>query len=305
MQKTSRAFTLVEMLVAITVLTFIILLASRLINSTATITTLGGKRMESDAQIRPLFDRMAIDFSQMVKRKDVQCYFKSPSNPMSGTTALANNDRMAFYSTIPGDYPSAGSQSPFSIIAYRVNSSAAVANAASNTRLQRMARGLLMNGETSSINDGPVAFGINTATRIESIWPSTGSNATFDSKYELTGPQIFRFEYYYLITNGSFSTTPWDPGLGHTDVTGMRDVAAIVVAMAAIDPKSRVLLDNSKIATIAGRLPDFTNGMVPGQLLTQWQIKLQTDSQITPMPRLAISGIRLYERYFYLTPTSQ
>ena len=39
--------------------------------------------------------------------------------------------------------------------------------------------------------------------------------------------------------------------------------------------------------------------MTPGQLRAQWQNKLDG---ITNLPRPAISGIRLYERYFYLSP---
>jgi hypothetical protein len=302
MRKSIHAFTLAELLVGVAVLTLLTLLMARLVNSAANITTLSGKRMDADAQIRPLFDRIAIDFAQMVKRSDVQCYLKSPAIPMIGTTAATNNDRIAFYSTVPGDYPSTGSQSPFSLVAYRINSSTAAANAASNTRLQRMARGLLMNGDASSIADGPIIFG---PTAIESIWPSVGSNATSDAKYELAGPQVFRFEYYYLLANGNFSVTPWDPALGHIDAAGMRDVAAVVVTIAAIDPRSRVLLDNTRIATIAGSLPDYAVGAGPGQLLVQWQNKLNTDSQITAMPRSAVAGIRFYERYFYLAPTGQ
>jgi hypothetical protein len=38
--------------------------------------------------------------------------------------------------------------------------------------------------------------------------------------------------------------------------------------------------------------------MGPGELLTQWQSTLDG---ITDMPRHALSGVRLYERYFYLS----
>ena len=99
---------------------------------------------------------------------------------------------------------------------------------------------------------------------------------------------------------------PWDPLiLGHTSAAGMRDVTAIVVAVAAIDPKSRVLLSNAQIATIAGKLPDYVSTMGPGQLLAQWQNAIATDVAIAAMPRPAINGIRLYERCFYLSPTPQ
>ena len=77
----------------------------------------------------------------------------------------------------------------------------------------------------------------------------------------------------------------------------MKDVAAIVVAIAVIEPKSKVLLSNDQIAALAGTLPEFTTGSAPGQFLTQWQAALDAN---TSLPRPAISGIRLYERYFYL-----
>jgi hypothetical protein len=45
--------------------------------------------------------------------------------------------------------------------------------------------------------------------------------------------------------------------------------------------------------------------MTPGLLLTQWRAKLDAIIAAgkignTSLPRSAISGIRLYERYFYL-----
>src|SRR5438477_11412476 len=70
-------FTLVELLVTIGVLVILVLLGTQLLNSAASITTLGHKQMDGDAQARQLLDRMAIDFAQMVKRSDVDYYLKS------------------------------------------------------------------------------------------------------------------------------------------------------------------------------------------------------------------------------------
>jgi prepilin-type N-terminal cleavage/methylation domain-containing protein len=318
MRRHTNAFTLVEILVVIAVLGILTLLVSRLVNSAATITSLGTKRIESDGQVRQLFDRMAIDFAQMVKRPEVDFYAKGTSTggTMTGTTLSTINDRIAFFSMVPGDYPSNGSESPFSLIAYKVNSSTAVGSAAAYTRLQRLARGLLMNGDSAgnggasaNITDGPIFFATAGPT-ISSVWSTVTSNATTDSKYELAAAQAFRFEYYYLLTNGTFSVTPWDASLsGHTNVGGMRDVAAIIVAIATIDPKSHVLLTNSQISTIAGTLVDYSTGSGhgPGWLLSQWQSVLDTPTSaaVKSMPRLALSSIRLYERCFYLTPTPQ
>jgi len=72
-----------------------------------------------------------------------------------------------------------------------------------------------------------------------------------------------------------------------------------VADIAVIDPKSKVLLTDAQITTIAAGLSDYAAGMVPGQLRANWQTYLDG---ITSLPRPAISGIRLYERYFYLSP---
>ena len=63
---------------------------------------------------------------------------------------------------------------------------------------------------------------------------------------EVIGPQVFRFEYYYLLKDGTFSDIPWINST-HSSVSGMQDVSAIVVDIAVIDPKSKVLLNNAQI----------------------------------------------------------
>jgi len=128
-------------------------------------------------------------------------------------------------------------------------------------------------------------------------WPQAGNATTSWSDSEVIGPQVFRFEYYYLLKNGSFSTIPWISPL-HNSVAGMQDVSAIVVDIAVIDPKSKLLVTDAQIATLAASLSDYATPMVPGQLRTNWQNTLNAN---TTLPRPAISGIRLYERFFYLS----
>jgi hypothetical protein len=146
---------------------------------------------------------------------------------------------------------------------------------------------------------------------------------------EVVGQGVFRFEYYYLLTNGNFSDTPFDMSAGHTGVNGMRDVAAIVVDIAVIDPKSRVLLTDFNypqipdIRGVALQLIDWGKTTcvgcptttqwqtTPGLLRAQWQNTLNgiINGTITIngkiLPRPAIQGIRVYERYFYLPPRTR
>lgn len=284
MRKFSSASTIVELLASLAVLVVLVLLIAQLFSNASVVTTSGNKRMDADAQLRPLFDRMAVDFSQMVKRSDVDYYVKS------STTAQVGNDQLAFYATVSGYYPSTGSQSPISVVGYRVNSTS---GSASFNKFERMSKGLVWNGV--SLSDTPVVF---LPLTISATWPAA-TNGNSDPDYELVAPYVFRFEYYYLLKNGSLSDTPWDASAGHTSVSGMQDVAAVSVCLATIDPKSRVLISDSQLAALIGRLTNFSTSMTAGDLLNQWQTAL---NGTTDMPRPAISAVRFYERYFYLLP---
>jgi hypothetical protein len=273
-------FTLAELLVSVGVLVLLVLLATQLLNSAATITTLGHKQMDADSQARELFERMAIDFAQMVKRSDVDYYLKAPAtaSDCADCSTQAGNDQIAFYSTVPGYYPSGSGrsqQSPVSIIGYRMN----VSGTTLSNKMERLGVGLVWNGATS---DTPVVFWTP-------LNPWTYAN---NNTIDIVGPDVFRFEYYYLLKNGTSSATPW---YAASSVRGMQDVAAIVVDIAAVDPKSRGLV--SDMPALAQSLLDY-NGEAPGVLRTNWRNAIDTN---TSLPRPAISGIRLYERYFYLS----
>jgi hypothetical protein len=217
---------------------------------------------------------------------------------------MAGNDRIAFYSGVPGYYPPTGSQSPVSLVAYRVNSAS---TSSLYNKMERMGKGLVWNGVSTT--DKPVVFmpltiGPSAAVPL-GTWPAATSSSTVDPDYEVIGPQVFRFEYRYLRTDGTRTITPPLDGNGRADLS---QIAAIIAGIAVIDSKSKVLADNSatvpppndNITRLAGQLVDYTSTMVPGQLLTNWRAAIDANS--IGLPRPAISGVRLYERFFYLSP---
>jgi len=304
------AFTLVELSVTMGVLVLLVFLFTQLLNSAANITILGHKQMDADSEARQVLDRMAVDFAQMVKRSDVDYFAKGTAAPNSIGGTMNGNDQIAYYSTVPGYYPTSSYQSPISLIAYRINQDTTAGNPA-YLKLQRMGKGFTWNGAAPSYT--PILFFNNTsATTISANWPAAVDGSATDPDYETIGPQVFRFEYYYLL-KGEGTTyapvvtdTPWDTRIGHTSVSGMQDVAAIIVDIAVIDPKSKVLLTDAQMATLAGQLIDHSPTMGPGDLFgwdtnngdpaDGWQTALNKST----LPRPAISGIRVYERYFYL-----
>ena len=97
----------------------------------------------------------------------------------------------------------------------------------------------------------------------------------------------------------------------HGSLSGMQDVSAIVVDIAVIDPKSKVLLADSQISQVSSQLVDWGNATcagcptqsqwqrTPGLLNAKWRSAI--DANTTGLPRLSVSGIRLYERVIYLS----
>ncbi len=261
------AFTLVELLVSVSVLVLLVFLTTQLINSAAIVTTQGHKLMDADSQAREVFDRMATDLAHMVKRSDVDYYVKLFD-------------------------PSTGSRSPVSLVGYRVNSDA---TSPAYNKLERLSKGLLWNGVSTgtAVVFSPQTIGVT--------WPSAVSTSLVDPDYEVIGPQVFRLEYYYLRIDGSLSDQP----SGGNTANGMRNVAAIVVDLAVIDPRSRALLTESQIAGLntsslsqssPNFLPDFSSDQnQPGQFLyRKWRSKINTliGASSTTLPWQALQGIR-------------
>ena len=269
----ARAFTLVEVLVSLSIVTLIVLSISKLLINAGAWATLMANRTDCTQQARFLLDRMSIDFGQMLWRPDVDCYLKTPAHPQPG------NDQITFFSEVPGYSSSATAAGPLSLVGYRIN---AQGNA------ERLGKGLPWNGASSGI---PVLFLPQT---IGATWPTAVTDAA-DVDYEVAAPNVFRFEYFYWLRSGALSNVPWDISAGHGSADGMQDVAAISVVIAAIDARSRILLSNTQLTTIAAQLTDFTTANAPGTLAIQWQEALMSQSNF---PQPAVAGIRIYQRTF-------
>jgi len=320
------AFTLVEMLVSIAVLALLVAMIGQILNSVMSVSIQGNKHMDGDSQARAVFDRMAIDFAQIVKRSDVDYFLKD------STTTQAGNDQMAFYSRVPGYNASTTTstqQSPVSLVAYRVTS---ITSSQYYNQLERFGYGLAWNGSAAA--DLPVVFSIGSTTSAQNpispnpqntisynwpnaTWPYLGATGTgVDPTYayeELIGPDVFRMEYYYILRGqainasalpSQLSAIPWYTGVptpftSHSSVNGLQDVAAIAVIIAVIDPKSRALVTNAQLVTLAGKMQDFSSGMKPGDLEYDWQAAV-TAASGTSIPQTAASSIRVYRRDFYL-----
>jgi hypothetical protein len=357
LRRTTAGFTLAELVVSAGVVVIIAIIASQLMTGASTIARTGHKHFDTDTAARVVLDRMALDFAQMIKRTDVDYYvkqkfYKGHGNGHGcghGHNGDLTSDQIAFYSQVPGYYPSSYG-SPISLIAYRVNESTAGQDAARYGRLERMSKGLLWNGVSNNTGNGnnvyyPIVFQINqidstcngngcpcngTVGPWANVWSAAicNTNNSSDPDYEIIGPNVFRFEYYYMLKNGRVTDWPWDrfdypiqQTIYSPAILGLSQIRAIAVSIAAIDPASRALIQQAAAANtaygdildLAAELPDFKNscGRGNGQrsigsLEDQWRGVIESVAQTgqTPqgklIPREAAKGIRVYNRYFDL-----
>jgi type II secretory pathway component PulJ len=340
--RTSNAFTLIELLISLAVTAMIILMVAQLMNSATAVTRTSSKHIDTDSQARAVLDRMALDFGRMLKRTDVDYYIKQPTTKYKGHDPLKGhgsgkklqsgqqlNDQIAFFSQVPGySPPPGGAQSPVSLVAYRVNN---YSSSKSYLTLERMGKSLLWNGvsnSTSANNNNPnivypIVFlpGTIDAT---GPWSAAVNNDTSnnqrsqDSDYETIGPQVFRFEYYYLLKNGKVTDAPWETDAGHDSAwfqaNGLIDIQAIAVAIAVIDPANRALIPTASLFEIADDMADFKTApgrgfggaKKIGDMEIQWNEVVQSvastgrTSDNSLVPAAAASAIRIYNRYIDL-----
>ncbi len=74
-----RAFTLVELLVALVVTAILVAIMFGLLSSATMLTTQSRKQIDADSEARMIFDRISSDFAGMFKQPNVDYIFAKPT----------------------------------------------------------------------------------------------------------------------------------------------------------------------------------------------------------------------------------
>jgi prepilin-type N-terminal cleavage/methylation domain-containing protein len=351
-QAGKKGFTLAEILCAMAVLSILVLLIAQLMGGAAKTMNFSENKMDVEGQVRTTFASMSNDFTNMIKKANVDIYFSkiptaalpSPLNP-----ALPdNNDAIYFYAqseAVPavGQVPT--DASPFSIVGYQVIPYVSNYGGINKTlyHLVRYSRLLTLDStggapgpifctyQSASSKSGYNSFHVpdtnfppdDSSTLAGGPWASdipytSGTSTTDLPLYHTIADGIFRMEYTFLHTDGSYSDTPQLPppagapkgySVG-TPPSDLSNVVAIVMTFAELDPASQRLV--SDMATLVNDFPDSSlpeptssttqaANQTPTLMATTWQNEVQTLSQAgSDIPPAITSKIRIYQRYFYL-----
>jgi len=284
----SSGFTIIEILVAVAVLTLLLLLVAQIVQSGSLVIGGSRKHLAADAQAREVFNRFAADLAGLVRRPDTDAVF---------TNASATNAAMIFYSESPGFFASSipvTNRSSVSLVGYRVNVA----------KLERLGKGLTWGGSSNvpvfltyatnrvATNSVPVP-----GSTISDVW--TGISSSADPDFHLQADGVFRLAFCFRKKDGTYSfTLPVDPVSGP-----LSGVSSIVVTLAVLDDESRKMVTDT--TKLAAALDDPTSanlaaGTLPGKI---WQANVenvQTFATKAGIPVAAASRVRIYQRSFPL-----
>ncbi len=338
-QRTRSGFTLIEVLVSITVLGLIMVGVSQMMNGAINATLGGYKHLDADTQARLVLDRMAFDISKITKRTDVDYFFQKNATT-AGTTP--GNDQMAFYSESGGYYPAAVTPATqggnVSLVGYMIDTMSPTTGLYSSTgipQLVRLSKGLTWNGYSSTLPAmvfNPLAnpasaspnLTVVTNNKITSTWPQVSTPNNPDTDYHVIGDQVFRLEYTFLVQTSPTSSAATVTQAGFYDYpayysstypadttpNALKDVTAIVVSIAVLDTKTRALLGSNAatlLNTAASDLPDdacVTSGAPTSGTASSYLPlplwKAALVSNSLGLPAAAASQVRFYQRFCYL-----
>jgi prepilin-type N-terminal cleavage/methylation domain-containing protein len=260
-QPRAQAFTMVEMLVAMAVLSLLVVILSQVVALTEQAITLNVKNLNAAGQARLTFDRLGADLASRPVRIDL---------PMS-FSHVAGNDSFQFYSQVDGySLEAAYGARHFSVVGYRIQET-------TPGRIFQLERGAA--GTDWATGTDPVV-----------VFSPQPLPVPVDADSDVLGRGVFRLEFCYLLNTGLISNGP--------PPADWNNVAGIVVAMAILDNSSRQLLSNptAQLQTLSNALQDPAEGADP---ISTWNKNLSDASYAIPgIPPAAMKNIRLYQRTF-------
>lgn len=266
-RKSNRCFSLVELLVAICVLTILGLLLSQMLIMVSNTWKIGRSQADNFSQARSALDLIAGDIEGGVIRPDLPAFFSG------------NSDALIFYTKQQGLKASSKTGNrPFSAVSYSV-----INVGGTNSMLRRTASGF--------------DYG-DAVNYTASDWNVTTTGPSFDSDI---GPGVLLMKYQFISTNGvnvlpNQVNPTWTNSMTRL---GIRSLRAVIISVAVIDS------ENIKLLQSAGKLEQLRSNLStnnPGAIRSYrslWQD--QIDSASRPLtsggiPPQALRGLRTFER---------
>jgi prepilin-type N-terminal cleavage/methylation domain-containing protein len=264
-----QGFTLVEMLVAMAVLSILAVLLAQVVALTSQATAAASKHLDATGQARVVFDRLATDLAGRPNRSDLGMLF---------TKVTPGNDSFQFYTQANG-YSGARQ---VTAVGYRIQQTTA-------GRLYQLERGAAGTDWTG-----------NTNPLVQFLPNVFAAPAVSDANYDVLANDVFRLEFCFLLNTGLLSTTSASP-YNSAGLQTYSDVVGLVVGLGVLDGRSRELISstnpNGPLATLCKDLADPPSGQDPA---SYWSTAMAQPGFGAGLPLPVVQNIRIYQRTFYV-----
>lgn len=266
--RAARGFTLVELLVAMSVLTGITLLITILVSNVTKTVELGKRSIDSDAIARSFFNRLSRDIDNMLIRKDINYGFHKQN--------AKQDDLLSFLTTSKG---TGGSTRPISVISYE----------RFNREMQRCSRSAIVGTGTSwnapIFVSGAPALDLDDAALLVNDSAFTIAN----SDYQSFGGEIIRFEYSFLLEDSTAGVV-----LDSAPPASIPEIKGVSVAIAVLDPNIYNTLSGTEIDSLSSLLVD-SDTLSSADIGSTWGQALAGTSGALAK---AAANVRVYQRVY-------
>lgn len=302
-------FTLLELMVSISVLAVLGGLVSQLMSSTSRLTSNSKQSAESDTEARYALGQLTSDLARRVRRPDVDAFVKK----------AAGDDTIFLYSETAGYAPGitgSANRSNVSLVGYRVQ--AVQKGGLTLMELQRYARALpwSSNGDEKSLPFVVLTGSPPAPLPASTLAGTDGNGAGGSFSKPLTGEtseniyfqpiaqNVVRFEISVLLKPDMSDPTAPKPArlLSDTEIptelskNGLSNIASIVVSLAILDAQSAAKTKQQDIDDLG--LDDSNPSDFPLYPADRWNEKFK--SKVASMPRHLAAGIHFYQRVISL-----
>jgi prepilin-type N-terminal cleavage/methylation domain-containing protein len=272
-----RGFTLVELLVAIAILSVIILLFGQMLATMSKVWSYGHGRANNFTKARAMLELLAQDIQSGVFRPDLAAFPDAGANPPA----------WEFYTARPG-VPANSGDSPrnVSVVKYTFVGPTNPNGGIPNT-LERADVPILWTDQGSQPVFGNIASFSNASP---AVVPTPRD----------TAPGVVAFQIIFIQSQGDFSTTYmplYTAGVANSDPT-----RAVSVTLAVIDDLTVPRLSSTQLTTLNGLLTSAVSDNPPKHSIkSYWDTYLNSASMNwNSYPKGLGSGLATFERYVAL-----
>jgi len=262
-----KAFTLVEVMVSIAVLSFILLILTGMIGVVSSAWHEGVSRVDNFTKSRAMLDLVASDLQHAVIRPDLPIFQTNGTNNATGGGFSGGSYSASFFTGVPGI--SSASVRNVSCVTYGV-----VTTSDSDKIL--LQRSDLAVPWTGGANDIPFQGNLTT--------PLNGVTA------REMAPGIVGFQFAFRRADGTVTTT-------YTGYNSANPVVAVGVTIAVVGNQALTQLSNQNLSTLQQNLAGYVTG---ASSITS--VKLLWDSKLTAgfyasYPKVLGSNLETFERW--------